>query len=76
MEFFFETLSIFLNTFESEKQPLKIIKKLIKNNFDLTPTGIISSLKLLDINYQKTSTYGHFGRENQGFTWEEIAKIS
>ena len=71
-----EPTSIFLNTFESEKQPLKIIEKLIKNNFDLTPTGIISSLKLLDINYQKTSTYGHFGRENQGFTWEEIAKIS
>ncbi len=71
-----EPTSIFLNTFESEKQPLKIIEKLIKKNFDLTPTGIISSLKLLDINYQKTSTYGHFGRENQGFTWEEIAKIS
>ena len=71
-----EPTSIFLNTFESEKQPLKIIEKLIKNNFDLTPTGIISSLKLLDINYQKTSAYGHFGRENQGFTWEEIAKIS
>ena len=70
-----EPTSIFLNTFESEKQPLKTIEKLIKNNFDLTPTGIISSLKLLDINYQKTSTYGHFGRENQGFTWEEIAKI-
>ena len=70
-----EPTSIFLNTFDSEKQPLIIIEKLIKNNFDLTPTGIISSLKLLDINYQKTSTYGHFGRENQGFTWEEIAKI-
>ena len=67
-----EPTSIFVNTFESEKFPIKMLEKLIMSNFDLTPAGIISALKLNETKYQNTSTYGHFGREDQGLLWEEI----
>ena len=43
-------------------------------NFDLTPSGIISNLELLQPNYIKTAAYGHFGRENQKFSWEKSKK--
>jgi S-adenosylmethionine synthetase len=64
--------SVFINTFESEKIPLKDIENFVALNFDLTPSGIILALDLLRPIYQKTSAYGHFGREDQGFTWEEV----
>ena len=67
-----EPTSIFINTFESEKKPIKEIEKVVLNNFDLTPSGIIRHLKLLAPNYRKTASYGHFGREDQGFTWEKL----
>ena len=70
-----EPTSIFVNTFESEKLALNEIEKLIIKNFDLTPAGIISSLKLLETKYQNTSTYGHFGREDQGFKWEDTVVL-
>ena len=70
-----EPTSIFVNTFESEKFPIKMLEKLIMSNFDLTPAGIISALKLNETKYQNTSTYGHFGREDQGFLWEEIVLL-
>ena len=55
----------------------KIIDKLTEEVFkifDCTPKGIIESLDLLNPIYQKTSTYGHFGRDNLGFNWENIDK--
>ena len=55
----------------------KIIYKLTEEVFkifDCTPKGIIESLDLLNPIYQKTSTYGHFGRDNLGFNWENIDK--
>ena len=67
--------SIFVNTFESEKKSLKDIEKIVKANFDLTPEGIISSLNLLDIKYKNTAAYGHFGREDEDFSWEQIKEF-
>ena len=66
-----EPISIFINTFESEKKPIRQIEELVKLNFDLTPSGIISSLDLLKRNYRKTSVHGHFGRQDPNFTWEK-----
>ena len=43
--------------------------------FKLTPAGIIEELNLLQPIYTKTAAYGHFGRENEGFTWEETNKV-
>ncbi len=65
-----EPISIFINTFESEKINLIEIAKIVQENFDLSPSGLIKSLNLLKPIYLKTSCYGHFGRENKGFSWE------
>ena len=70
-----EPVSIFVNTFESENLSLKEIEQLVKSNFDLTPIGIINDLNLLEPIYKKTTNYGHFGRENQGFLWEKSIKL-
>ena len=70
-----EPTSIFINTFESQKIPQSEIMEIVLKHFDLTPSGIISSLELLTTNYKKTASYGHFGREDQGFTWEKPKKL-
>ncbi len=51
------------------------IEKSIREIFDLTPLGIIKELDLLKPIYKKTASYGHFGRENMGFSWEETNRI-
>jgi S-adenosylmethionine synthetase len=51
--------------------PEKRIVQLIKKHFDLTPRGIIKTLKLLRPNYRQTAAYGHFGRNEKGFSWEK-----
>ena len=71
-----EPTSIFINTFESEKISLKNLEVLVKTNFNLTPSGIISSLNLLETEYLKTASNGHFGREDQNFSWEIVKNIS
>ena len=70
-----EPTSIFINTFESEKISLDEIKEVVLLNFDLTPSGIISALDLLNTNYQDTACYGHFGREINGFAWEKTLTL-
>ena len=50
------------------------LANLVRTNFDLTPRGIIEELNLRRPVYQATAAYGHFGREEDGFTWEKIDK--
>jgi len=50
--------------------------KLVRENFKLTPRGIIDSLKLLRPIYRKTACYGHFGRTDAEFTWESTDKAA
>ena len=47
----------------------------VRELFPLKPADIIRELKLLDVPYSKTAAYGHFGREEEGFTWEHTDKI-
>ena len=68
-------VSVYVNTFESEKIPVSEINKIIDNNFDLTPKGLINNLELLSPIYQPTATYGHFGRKENSFTWEKVKKL-
>ncbi len=68
-------VSIYTNTFESEKIPLEEINRTINKNFDLTPQGIISDLSLLNPIYLSTAKYGHFGREDQNFSWEKTKNL-
>ena len=55
----------------SEEKILKVISKV----FDLTPGGIVKQLNLLRPIYRKTACFGHFGREDQDFTWEKTDKV-
>ena len=70
-----EPTSIFINAFESERVSTNELAQLVSSNFDLTPSGIITELNLLEPNYFNTASYGHFGREDQKFTWEEVKKL-
>jgi S-adenosylmethionine synthetase len=69
-----EPVSVMINTFGTGKIQEDRIVTLVRENFELTPAGIIEKLKLRRPIYRKTAAYGHFGRMGEGFTWEEIDK--
>jgi S-adenosylmethionine synthetase len=69
-----EPVSVYANTHGTGKIPEEKLIKLIRDNFQLTPRGMIEMLDLRRPIYQKTSAYGHFGRENEGFHWEKTDK--
>jgi S-adenosylmethionine synthetase len=50
------------------------LSKLVRDNFELTPRGIIQELNLRRPIYKATAAYGHFGRNEEGFTWEKTDK--
>jgi S-adenosylmethionine synthetase len=52
------------------------LEELVRKNFQLTPKGIIESLKLRRPIYKKTAAYGHFGRKDPDFTWEATDKAA
>lgn len=63
-------ISINIDTFGTEKKPLKAIYKYVEESFDFSPANIISELDLLKPVYKETACYGHFGRNE--FNWEQI----
>lgn len=63
-------VSISCYSFGTEKVSLEKIEELIREHFDLRPAAIIRDLKLLNPIYRSTAAYGHFGRDEEGFTWE------
>ena len=70
-----EPVSIYVNTHGSSSVDDEKIVSCIEALFDLTPKGIIDSLDLLQPIYRKTAAYGHFGREDEGFTWEKLDRV-
>ena len=68
-------VSLMVNTFGTGKISDDKIIKLIQAHFDLRPRGIIHALDLLRPIYQKTAAYGHFGRDEPEFTWENTDKV-
>jgi S-adenosylmethionine synthetase len=68
-------VSIMVDTFGTAKIPEDKIKDLIRAHFDLSPKGMIKSLDLLRPIYKKTAAFGHFGREEEEFTWEKTDKV-
>jgi len=69
-----EPVSIMIDTFNTGKISLAELRKIVRDTFDLTPSGIIKYLDLKRPIYKKTAAYGHFGRNEPEFTWEKINK--
>ena len=65
-----EPVSILINSYGTSKIPDREIELIVRNNFDFTPAAIIKHLKLRRPIYRKTAAYGHFGRNEPEFTWE------
>ena len=70
-----EPLGLLVETGGTGRISEERIVSLIREHFDLTPRGIITELDLLKPIYRKTAAYGHFGREEEGFTWERCDKV-
>ena len=71
-----EPTSISINTFGSNKIPEAKIAELVRKHFDLRPQGIIDMLDLRRPIYRATAAYGHFGRTEPEFTWEQTDKAA
>jgi S-adenosylmethionine synthetase len=65
-----EPVSVMADTFDTGTIPDEQITELIRANFKLNPRGIIETLDLRRPIYRPTAAYGHFGRNEPGFTWE------
>ncbi|MCY4544703.1 MAG: methionine adenosyltransferase [Gemmatimonadetes bacterium] len=70
-----EPVSVNADTFGTGTVDDLEITRLIRKHFDLTPQGIIESLDLRRPIYRPTASYGHFGRNEAGFTWEQCDKV-
>ncbi len=71
-----EPLAIMVDTFGTGKLSESAFIKLIRDNFELTPQGMIKQLDLLRPIYRKTACYGHFGRTEPEFSWEITDKAA
>ena len=71
-------LSIYVKLANGDESKIEDVKKIIEENFDLSPRGIREMLKLNNPIYETTSAYGHFGRKPNikgEFTWEKTDKL-
>ena len=70
-----QPVSVMVDTFGTGRLPEEKITEVILKVFDLSPRGIIRTLDLQKPKYKTTAAYGHFGREENGFTWEMLDKV-
>ena len=68
-------VSIAVETFGTEHIPVGRIEALAREHFDLRPAAILRDLDLRRPIYAKTAAYGHFGRDDEDFTWERLDKV-
>ncbi len=71
-----QPVSILVDTQGTGKLPDGRLSDIVSEVFDFTPAGIIRELDLRRPIYRKTAAYGHFGREDEDFTWEKTNKVS
>ncbi len=69
-----DPVSVLIETNGTGRLPDDALAVLVREHFNLTPHGIIRDLKLRRPIYRKTAAYGHFGRMQEGFTWEQLDK--
>ncbi len=67
-----EPVGIYIDTYNTNKIDEAKILEMLKDHFDFRPKGIITKLDLKRPIYQKTAAYGHFGRDDKDFTWENV----
>lgn len=70
-----EPVSILVETFGTETVAVEKIEQAVRKVFDLRPRAIIEQLDLRKPIFKKTAAYGHFGREDQGFQWEQTNRV-
>ena len=70
-----EPTSISIDTYNTGKLKDSVIANIVKEEFDLRPRGLIEMLNLKRPIYQKTATYGHFGRDDIDLPWEKTDKL-
>lgn len=68
-------LSIYVDSFGTGKYDDQRLLEILEENFDFRPQAIIDNLELARPIYKKTSSYGHFGRQEDEFTWEKLDKV-
>lgn len=71
-----EPVSLFIDTFCSNKVPVEKILSAVKSNFNFKPAEMIEELNLRRPIFARTACYGHFGREEKEFTWEKTDKAA
>lgn len=71
-----EPVSVMVDTYNTGVVPDEELVKVIEKCFDLRPKSIIETLKLRRPIYRRTAVYGHFGREEEGFTWEITDRVA
>ena len=64
-----QPVSVYVETFGTEYQDKHFIEQYVRDSYDMTPRGIIENLRLLDVDYNKVSAYGHFGKKD--VPWEQ-----
>jgi len=69
-------LSLLVETFGTEKISRAAIAALVRDHFDLRPAALVHNLNLRRPIYRQTAAYGHFGRDEPGFTWEDTGKAA
>jgi S-adenosylmethionine synthetase len=69
-----DPVSVYVETFGTGRIDPKRLSELVREHFQLTPRGIIDSLRLRRPIYKKTAAYGHFGRTEPEFSWEQTDK--
>jgi S-adenosylmethionine synthetase len=70
-----EPVNLFVDTFGTGKVSDDVFEKAIPKVFDLAPRSIIKTLDLLKPKFLKTACYGHFGRDEESFTWEKTDRV-
>ena len=71
-----EPVSVMVESYGTGKAPDSQLTQAVRKVFDLTPRGIISRLELRQPIFKRTAAYGHFGREESGFTWEHTDMVA
>jgi S-adenosylmethionine synthetase len=65
-----------IETFGTEKVDHALITRLVADHFDLRPAALVQALDLRRPVYRQTAAYGHFGRDEAGFTWERTDRAA